>query len=65
MPIGSAVQKGSTVYVYDEKGRVLFTRSVGNGPKDGVKGFTSSTVTIQNGNTVYVFHESGRVLYTR
>ena len=27
MAIGNAVQRGSFIYVYDEKGRQLFTRS--------------------------------------
>jgi len=64
MPIGSAVQRGSIVHVYDEKGRLLFTRSVGNKPKDGLKGYTSSTVTIQNGSIVQTFDEKGRLLHT-
>ncbi len=53
MPIGSAVQKGSTVYVYDERGRTLFTKSGGTKPTDGLQGFTGLTVSIRIGSTMY------------
>lgn len=59
--IGSAKQNGSTVYVYNEKGQVLFTRS------GKLLGYTSTTVTIQatSGSSQYTYDEKGRVLYTR
>jgi hypothetical protein len=44
MAIGSAVQRGSLVYVYDEKGRRLTCLLAGQGPKDGLQGYTSATV---------------------
>ncbi|MCS6954481.1 MAG: hypothetical protein RMK57_16830 [Bryobacterales bacterium] len=65
MAIGSAVQRGKTIYVYDERGRVLYTRFAGSGPEDGLQGFTSTTVTIRRNRTIYVLDERGRVLYTR
>jgi hypothetical protein len=44
MAIGSAVQRGSLVYVYDEKGCRLTSLLAGKGPKDGLQGNTSATV---------------------
>jgi len=35
MSIGNAVERGSLVSVYDEKGRILFTVPRGNRPGDG------------------------------
>lgn len=45
MAIGNAVQRGSFVYVYDEKNRQISTIPAGNGKDDGLKGYTGSTVT--------------------
>ncbi len=43
MPIGNAVQRGGTVYVYDKKGRQITTLPAGTGPKDGlIPGLTSA-----------------------
>lgn len=59
MSIGNAVQRGSMVYVYDEKGRQLFAKSAGSGKDDGLKGYTSSTVNIRHGNLIYTYDEKG------
>lgn len=37
MAIGSAVQRGSYVYVYDERGRQLATVPAGHGPQTGCR----------------------------
>lgn len=50
MAIGNAVQRGSWVYVYNEKNQQIFIQPAGNGPNDGLKGYTSSTVNIQRGS---------------
>ena len=60
MPIGNAVQRGGTVYVYDEKGRQITTLPAGTGPRDGLKGYTGSTVNIQRNSTIYSYDEKGR-----
>ena len=65
MAIGTAVKRGGSVHVFDENGRLLFVRSAGYKPGDGLKGYTSSTVTIRRGDQLYVFDERGRLLYTR
>lgn len=60
MAIGSAVQRGSFVYVYDEKGRQMTTVPSGNGPEDGLKGYTGATVSVRRGAFVYTYDEKGR-----
>ncbi len=60
MAIGNAVQRGSFVYVYDEKGRQMFTAPVGTGKDDGLKGYTGSTVNIRRGNFIYTYNEKGQ-----
>lgn len=51
----------STVYVYNDKGSVIFTKG------GTLVGFTSNTVSIKvtNGTTVYVYNERGSVLFVR
>jgi len=60
MAIGNAVQRGSFVYVYDEKGRQLCSISAGSGPDDGLKGYTSGTVNVRRGSFIYTYDEKGR-----
>jgi hypothetical protein len=59
MPIGSAVQRGGYVYVYDEKGSQLAAIPAGSGPKDGLQGYTGTSVSVRRGNYVYVYDEKG------
>ncbi len=60
MVIGSAVQRGSFVYVYDEKGRQLTALPAGNGPEDGLRGYTGGTVSVRRSSFVYTYDERGR-----
>lgn len=60
MAIGSAVQRGPCVYIYDEKGRQLATLSAGPGPNNGLTGYTNSTVSIRRGPCIYTYDERGR-----
>lgn len=60
MAIGSAVQRGSSVYIYDEKGRQLGVVSAGSGPNDGLTGYTSSTASVRRGSLIYIYDEKGR-----
>lgn len=59
MAIGNAIQKGSIVYVYDEKGRQIFTKPAGSGSSDGITGYTSGTVNIRRGSLIYTYNEKG------
>lgn len=56
MAIGNAVQKGSMVYIYDERGRQLASVSAG----DGLQGYTGSTVSVKRGSMVYTYNERGQ-----
>jgi len=56
--IGLVQQKGSSVYVYDEKGRQLCVKSMGR--SDSIIGYTSQTFTIKKGNSIYIYDEKGR-----
>lgn len=59
MAISTAVQKGNMVYVYDENGKVLFTR-LGK-----LQGYTSDSVSIETTkSTLSVFNQQNRVVNT-
>ena len=58
--IVTAVQRGSQVYVYGHGQRQLCSIFAGNGPDDGLKGYTSSTVSVRRGNNIYVYDAQGR-----
>jgi hypothetical protein len=55
MSIANAVQRGSYVYAYDEKGFQLCMIPAG----DGLMGYTSSTVNIKQNGYVYSYDEKG------
>lgn len=59
MAIGNAVQRGSYVYIYDEKGRQTGTAHAGSAPEDGLKGYTSSSVNIRRGPYIYMHNGKG------
>ncbi len=59
MAIGNAVQRGHTVYIYDEKNRQVGSVNAGSGPEDGLKGYTNSTVNVRRGSTIYTYDEKG------
>jgi hypothetical protein len=65
MAIGSALERGSYIFVYDEDGHVLFSKSKGSGPKDGLLGFTGSTVTARFGSIIYTYGEDGMTLFAK
>jgi len=56
MTIGNAVERDHFVYVYDEKGHQLGTLFAGNGPDDGLKGYTSTTVNVRLGAVIYTYN---------
>ena len=58
--IVTAVQRGSQVYVYGTGQRQLCAVFAGNGPDDGLKGYTSSTVSVRRGSQIYVYDNKGR-----
>lgn len=60
MAISNAVQRGAFVYVYDEKNHQIASLPAGNGPNDGLKGYTGSSVNIQRGAFIYTYDAKGR-----
>ena len=62
MPIATAVRRGNSVYVYDEKGRQLTIIGVSSAPEDGLTGYTSTTVSVRRGMSIYTYDEKGRLL---
>lgn len=61
MAIGTAVQRGSSVYIYDEKSRQIAAVSAGSGKNDGLVGFTAATVSVRRGGSVYLYNEKGQM----
>ena len=62
MIIASAVQRGTQVHVYDDKGRQLVMLHAGSGPRDGLQACTGATVSTRRGNMVHTFDARGRQL---
>jgi hypothetical protein len=65
MAIGSAIERGSYIFAYDEHGRILFSKAKGAGPRDGLLGFTGSTVTARYGSVISTYNEKGITLYSK
>jgi hypothetical protein len=57
--IGSAIEGGSLICVFDENGMTLFQKARGAGPKDGLLGFSGSIVTARFGSIIYTYDEKG------
>ena len=64
MTIGTVIQRGPIVYVYDEHRNQLCTIAAGSGDDCRLEGYTSSTVSIRRGNIVYMYDERGQQLGT-
>jgi len=58
MAIANVVDRGTMLWVYDERGNLL-----GQVPKwDGLQGFTPTTVSVRRGTMIYTCDERGSVL---
>ncbi|MDI9388394.1 MAG: hypothetical protein QM441_04095 [Synergistota bacterium] len=51
MAISTAVQKGSSVYVYNEKNQQLCVTG------GTLEGYTSTTYSVRKGSTIYTYNE--------
>jgi len=60
MPIGNVIQRGKTIYVYNEKNNLLFAKNLTSNPDDEVTGYTNSTVNIQLNETIYTYEGAGQ-----
>ena len=65
MVIGSAIERGSQVFVYNEHGHMLFSKPKGSAPEDGLLGFTGASVTVRSGSVVFVYGLQGEILYSK
>ena len=65
MAIGSAIERGSVILVYDQRGQMLFSKANGSGAHDGLLGFTGSTVTVRSGSVITTYGEYGQIIYTK
>ena len=63
--IGSAIERGSLIVVFDQHGSTLFSKVRGSGHRDGLLGFTGSTVTARYGSVIYTYDENGMTLYAK
>ncbi len=63
--IGSALQKGTDVYVYNTDNRLLFIKTAGSRQGDGLMSFTSGTVNIKRADAMYTYNSEGRLIGTR
>ena len=59
MAIGSAVQQGKFVCVYNEKGVMLF------GKLGTLLGYTGSSVTVRQGNFDITYNERGQQQFSK
>lgn len=62
MTIGAVVQRGSSVYVYSERGSILCVLMADGRPGQGLMGYTSTTVSIRRGSTLYIYSEKGSLI---
>lgn len=58
MAIGHAEERGTNVYIFDEKGKQIKIISMGSRGK--LVGFTSTSVSIKIGPNTYLYNETGR-----
>ena len=63
--IGSAIERGSFIFVYDDDGHLLFSKARGSAPTDGLIGFTGSTVTVRYGSIISTYGDDGMTLYAK
>lgn len=63
MAIGSAIERGRMVYVYDEKGRQLCSKALGC--DGGLMGYTGTSFSIRKGRMIYVYDEKGHQLSSK
>lgn len=59
MPIAAAVEHGSVIYVYDEKGMQISVIPGSSEPEDGLRGYTASTVSVKRGGVIFIYNEHG------
>jgi hypothetical protein len=54
MAITAAIQKGTSVFVYNEKNLPIFSQA------GTLMGYTGSTVSVKKGSTIYTYNDKGQ-----
>jgi len=62
--IATVVERSSTIFVYNDKGTIITTLTRGSGPKDGLQGYTQSTISVRRSGTIYVYNPNGTIINT-
>ena len=63
--IATVVERSGCVYAYNDKGTIITTVNGGNGgPKDGLVGYTQSTISVRRGGCIYVYNPNGTIIST-
>lgn len=60
MAIGSVIERGGYVYIYDEKGSQLANVAIGTGTDHVFLGYTTTRISIRRGTYIYLYDEKGR-----
>jgi hypothetical protein len=60
--IGSVVESGQYIYIYNEKGSLTGQIKNGENPGDGLVGYTGSVVNVRCGNSLYNYNEKGALV---
>ncbi len=59
MPISNAIERDGFVVIFNESGNQCASIQIGREPKDGLMGYTSTTVNVRDGNFSKSFDERG------
>ena len=62
MAISSAVESGTSIYLYDENGSIITVIRSGPGPDDGLKGYTASSVSVRSGAQILIYNDRGSLV---
>jgi hypothetical protein len=60
----NAQKNAAGIFVYNDKGSIIATLNGGSRPKDGLVGYTGSTVSVRRGSTIYVYNANGHIIST-
>ena len=62
--IATVVERSTGIYAYNDKGNIITSINRGSGPKDGLVGYTQSTISVRRGGCVYVYNPNGNIIST-
>jgi hypothetical protein len=62
--IATVVERSGGIYAYNDKGTIITTLNRGSGHKDGLVGYTQSTISVRRGGCVYVYNPNGTIIST-